>query len=33
MTNMLAQKQNLIEDADDQNHSFPGEKLRDFDEI
>lgn len=33
MTNTIAQKQNLIEAADDWNHIFPGGKLKDFDEI
>lgn len=33
MTNIIAQTQNLIETADDQNHIFPGEKWKDFDEI
>lgn len=33
MTNMIAQNQNLIEAADDQNHIFPGEKWEDFDDI
>lgn len=32
MINMIAQTQNLIAADDDQNHIFPGENWKDFDE-